>query len=59
MRKSVASAAIIASTLFSVIAALTPLNASAREGAPSTGKGIKCYTTVINGVATRVCYKGV
>jgi len=59
MRKTVSSAVTIAATFLTVIAALTPLSASAREGAQSTGKGIKCYTTVINGVATRVCYKGV
>ena len=55
----------LASTVALTAAALfTPMAATAREGAGSIGKGIKCYnvvTTDANGKVkvTQVCYKGV
>ena len=47
-----------------VMAALAPHTAQAREGAQSTGHGIKCYTAAVtqpDGKVKyqRVCYKGV
>lgn len=61
MRKAPLSA-----TLFAVVlmAAMSPLSVSAREGAQSVGQGIKCYTAAVlqpDGTVKyqRVCYKGV
>ncbi len=61
MRKAPISATLIAVVL---MAALSPLSVSAREGAQSVGQGLKCYTAAIpqaNGTVKyqRVCYKGV
>lgn len=62
MRKASISATLIAVVL---MAALSPLSASAREGgARSIGNGVKCYTAGVlqaNGTVKyeRVCRKGV
>ncbi len=64
MRKIITTSTIIASTFITALAVLTPVTASAREGAQSVGKGMKCYTAAVmqtNGVVKyqRVCYKSI
>lgn len=63
MRTSIATTSFLAA-LLTAVAALAPVTASAREGAQSVGKGIKCYTAAVvqaDGSVKyqRVCYKGV
>ena len=64
MRKTITSSAFIAASLITALTALAPVTASAREGAQSVGKGVKCYTAAVlqaNGTVKyqHVCYKSV
>jgi hypothetical protein len=47
MFKSLTSRALLATTLITVVGALAPATAMAREGAQSVGKGLKCYTMAV------------
>jgi hypothetical protein len=64
MRKIISTSTLIAAILIAGLTVLTPVTASAREGAQSVGKGIKCYTAAVmqtNGTLKyqRVCYKSI
>ncbi|MCV2362597.1 hypothetical protein LNV23_03930 [Paucibacter sp. DJ1R-11] len=63
MRKTLITRSLRVLTLLAVAAplALPPTLAQAREGATSTGHGIKCYTwfNPVKLAWEQVCYKGV
>jgi uncharacterized membrane protein len=64
MRTKFTTTSLIAATLLTALAAMAPVTATAREGAQSVGKGIKCYTAAVpqaDGTVKyqRICYKGV
>ena len=64
MFKSLTARALLATPLITVVGALAPATAMAREGAQSVGKGLKCYTMAVkqpDGTITyeRICYKGI
>lgn len=63
MRNSLVSRVLAAAACIVALGALAPTVAQAREGAPSVGGGVKCYTAaVLQADGTykiqRVCYKG-
>lgn len=63
MLQTVKSATLLA-IILSSLTVFTPLSASAREGAQSVGKGIKCYTAYTqNADGTyswkQICYKSI
>jgi hypothetical protein len=62
MNKPLISKTLLVAAVFT--AAIVPSVSMAREGAPSVGHGIKCYTTAVqqpNGTVTyqQVCYKAI
>ncbi len=65
MRNAFSTTSLIAATLLSAAALLTPMTASAaKDGTPSAGKGLKCFFAPVKQAdgsvtLTRVCYKGV
>ncbi len=64
MKKSATHTVLALAAIVTGMALLAPLNAMAREGVPSVGHGMKCYTVPVpqaNGTVLyqRVCYKGV
>jgi hypothetical protein len=61
MRSFLSTVSFIAAAL---TCALSPISASASEGAQSAGHGLKCYTAAVvqpNGTVRyeRICYKGI
>jgi hypothetical protein len=63
MRKSIAAPAFIAAVITAMVS-LAPVTASAREGAPSVGHGMKCSTRAVPQADGTVkyeqyCYKSI
>jgi len=64
MSSSIISRILVASSILSALAFMAPTAAVAREGAQSTGKGMKCYTAAVSNpdgtvTYTQVCYKSI